>query len=132
MQLLIERLVDMLKALSDKTRLRIFWVLKKADTELCVCEIIDAVDENQYNVSRHLKILKFSRLVKEHRQGKFVYYSVSKSGDKVYKILLDMVNAISDKQLPNDAGRLKKRLLLRKDNKCVIGMHSKKIKSQRD
>ncbi|MEO0074754.1 MAG: metalloregulator ArsR/SmtB family transcription factor, partial [candidate division WOR-3 bacterium] len=59
MKLLIEQLLDMLKALSDQTRLRIFWVLQKAATELCVCELIDILDQTQYNVSRHLKILKY-------------------------------------------------------------------------
>ncbi|MBS4016313.1 MAG: metalloregulator ArsR/SmtB family transcription factor [Candidatus Latescibacteria bacterium] len=123
MKLLIEQLLDMLKALSDKTRFRIFWILQKADAELCVCEIIDALDENQYNVSRHLKILKFSGLVKERKQGKFVYYSISRAGTKVYQALLDMVSSISDKQLPYDAYRLKQRLARRVNGRCVIGMH---------
>lgn len=128
MKLLIEQLLDMLKALSDKTRLRIFWVLQRADTELCVCELTDALEETQYNVSRHLKMLKYAGLVKENKQGRFVYYSVSKLGDKVHNHLLAMVSAISDDSLPADAKRLKQRLSLRKNNVCVVGMHGKKIK----
>lgn len=122
MKLLIEQLLDMLKALSDKTRLRIFWVLQKANTELCVCEIIDAIKENQYNVSRHLKILKNAGLVKERKQGTFVYYSLSKTNDKTHKILIHLVSTISDEILSRDSKRLTKRLALRKDNICVIGM----------
>ncbi|MCI0471241.1 MAG: metalloregulator ArsR/SmtB family transcription factor [Candidatus Aminicenantes bacterium] len=128
MKLLLEQLLDMLKALSDKTRLRIFWVLKKADRELCVCEIIDAIEENQYNVSRHLKILKYSGLVTEQKNGRFVYYAISKAGNRVHKLLLEMVSAISNDTLPYDSKRLLKRLSLRKDGICVIGMQDKKHK----
>jgi len=109
-------------------RLRIFWVLNKAMCEMCVCEIIDAVQENQYNVSRHLRILKNAGLVIENKQGRFVYYSVSKTGDKISKIILNLFSAIPNETLSDDAKRLTKRLSLRKKGKCVIGMYGKKIK----
>lgn len=128
MKLLIDQVLNMLKALSDKTRLRIFWVLQKADTELCVCELIDILHETQYNVSRHLKVLKYANLVKEKKQGRFVYYSVSKFGNKVYKHLLEMISAISENILQTDAKRLKNRLALRKNGICVIGGQEKNKK----
>jgi len=126
MKYLVEQLIDILKALSDKTRLRIMWVLQRAQSELCVCEIIDALEENQYNVSRHLKILKYSGLVQERKQGRFVYYSLSKAGDKAHKIILELISSIDKETLPSDAKRLAKRLSMRKNDKCVIGMQNKK------
>lgn len=114
MKYLIEELIDMLKALSDKMRLRIFWVLHRANTELCVNEIIDAIDENQYNVSRHLKILKYTRLVQERKQGRFVFYSLTKAGDKTHKIIIDLIDSIDKETFPQDAKRLAKTLSLRK------------------
>ncbi|MEO0091718.1 MAG: metalloregulator ArsR/SmtB family transcription factor [candidate division WOR-3 bacterium] len=128
MKPVIETLTDIFKALSDKTRLRIFWILRKAMCELCVCEIIDAVEENQYNVSRHLKILKYAGLVKENKQGRFVYYSITKPADKIHKIILDLFSTISGDVFDADAKKLKKRLSLRENGKCIIGMHGKRIK----
>jgi ArsR family transcriptional regulator len=121
----VNQLIDVLKALSDKTRLRIIWVLQKADCELCVCEIIDSLDESQYNVSRHLKVLKTSGLVKENKQGRWVFYSLSKSAEKVYKSLIQLVATLSEDELLKDAKRLTKRLSIRKNGKCIIGMHDK-------
>ncbi|MCX7785018.1 MAG: ArsR family transcriptional regulator [candidate division WOR-3 bacterium] len=95
---------------------------------MCVCEIIDSVEENQYNVSRHLKILICAGLVTERKQGRFVYYSITKSADKVHKIILDLFSAISGDIFDADAKRLKTRLSLRKEDKCVIGRFGKKMK----
>jgi len=118
----IEKLTDVLKALSDKTRLRTMWVLQRAQGELCVCEIIDALEEKPYNVSRHLKILKNTGLVGERKQGTFVFYSLSKAGDKAHRIILELISSIDKDTLPADAKRLTKRLTLRKNGNCVVGM----------
>ncbi|MEO0076576.1 MAG: metalloregulator ArsR/SmtB family transcription factor [candidate division WOR-3 bacterium] len=128
MKLTIDSIIDIFKALSDKTRLRIIWILHQARCDLCVCEIIDAVEENQYNVSRHLKILKYAGLVHENKQGRFVYYSLTKLGYRLLTIIGDLFSLISDEILATDAQRLKKRLALRENDKCVIGMHGKRIK----
>lgn len=127
MKLTIDSIIDIFKALSDKTRLRIIWILHQARCDLCVCEIIDAVEENQYNVSRHLKILKYAGLVYENKQGRFVYYSLTKLGYRLLTIIGDLFSLISDEILATDAQRLKKRLALRENGKCVIGMHGKRI-----
>ena len=114
MNYLTDSFIEIMKAMSDLTRLRIFWVLHRANTELCVGEIINSIEENQYNVSRHLKILKYAGLVKERKQGRFVYYSLSKTGEKMHKILIDLVSTVSDEILSQDTKRLKKQLSLRK------------------
>jgi len=48
-------LVEVFKALSDETRLRIMKLLE--DEALCVCEIMAVLDMIQSRVSRHLDIL---------------------------------------------------------------------------
>jgi len=120
--ILIQELVDVLKALADQTRLRIIWVLLKAKSELCVCEIMDSLNKSQYNVSRHLKILKNAGLVQERKEGRWVFYSLVKPANQVQKQLLAAIRAISEKVLAEDKKRLEKRLSLRKDGKVVIGM----------
>ncbi len=117
-----EELVDLFKAIAEEIRLRIIWILLKAKSELCVCEIMDALNESQYNVSRHLKILKFAGLVRERKEGKWVFYALAKPKNLIQKRLLEAIRAIPEKLFAEDRKRLEKRLSLRKDGKVVIGM----------
>ena len=66
------------KALADETRLRILALL--LDGELCVCEIIAALELPQSTVSRHLAYLRKSGWVQDRRQGLWMYYRLS-NGD---------------------------------------------------
>lgn len=66
---------DVLKALADPTRLKIIYLLKHG--ELCVCEIFTAMDKPQPTVSHHLNILKKAGIIKFHKEGVWVHYSLS-------------------------------------------------------
>ena len=65
------------KALSDSTRLRIVKIL--AEREMCVCEIMVALDLTQPNASHHLNILEHEGVVRKRREGKWVLYRLSTS-----------------------------------------------------
>jgi DNA-binding transcriptional ArsR family regulator len=79
-----ERLCRLFKALADTTRLRI---LKLLDVrEMCVCEVMIALDLTQPTASHHLKILENAGLVKSRKEGKWVYYSL-KDPETIKKIL---------------------------------------------
>jgi len=52
----MENLVDVLKALSDETRLRILNLLY--EQELCVCDVMETLQISQAKASRHLIYLK--------------------------------------------------------------------------
>ncbi|MDT8442179.1 MAG: metalloregulator ArsR/SmtB family transcription factor [Desulfuromonadales bacterium] len=60
------------KALADETRLRILALLLEG--ELCVCEIMAALDLPQSTVSRHLAYLRNSGWVNDRRQGVWMFY----------------------------------------------------------
>lgn len=62
--------------LSDETRLRCFRLLAVCRTSLCVAEFTDILQKPQYAISRGLAELRKSGLIKEERQGKFVFYSL--------------------------------------------------------
>lgn len=72
----MEKLLDALKALSDETRLRILNLLY--EKELCVCDIMEALQISQAKASRHLVYLKNAGLVKDRKHAQWVYYSMSR------------------------------------------------------
>ena len=63
------------KALADETRLRILKLLEVR--EMCVCEVMVALDLTQPTASHHLGILENAGLVKDRKEGKWVFYSVA-------------------------------------------------------
>ncbi len=63
------------KAMSNPTRLTILKLLKEG--ELCVCEIMTALDRPQSTTSHHLNILKNAGLVKERKEGNWSHYRLS-------------------------------------------------------
>ncbi len=65
------------KCLADDTRL-IALLLISLEQELCVCEIMRALDEqSQPKVSRHLAQLKTSELLVTRRQKQWTFYSLN-------------------------------------------------------
>ncbi|MBT1443974.1 metalloregulator ArsR/SmtB family transcription factor [Shewanella sp. JM162201] len=65
--------VGFFKALADDTRLRILMLII-GETELCVCELTEALGLSQPKISRHLRLLKDAGLLQDRRQGQWVYY----------------------------------------------------------
>ena len=63
------------KALADETRLRILRLL--AVREMCVCEVMVALDLTQPTASHHLGLLENAGLVKDRKEGKWVFYSIA-------------------------------------------------------
>jgi len=63
------------KALADETRLRILKILEIR--EMCVCEVMVALDLTQPTASHHLGLLENAGLVKGRKEGKWVFYKVA-------------------------------------------------------
>ncbi|HCM91039.1 MAG TPA: transcriptional regulator [Lachnospiraceae bacterium] len=68
-------LADFFKIFADSTRIRILCTLLYG--EMCVSEIGDALDMTQSAISHQLRVLKQAKLVKNRREGKTIYYSLS-------------------------------------------------------
>jgi ArsR family transcriptional regulator, arsenate/arsenite/antimonite-responsive transcriptional repressor len=73
----LSKVAEFYKALGDETRLAIVMML--AEQEMCVCEIIDKLGMSQPAVSHHLKILKHANLLRDTREGRWIYYSLSEN-----------------------------------------------------
>lgn len=71
----MKKAAEFFKALGDETRLKIMLML--SEQEMCVCEILDRLKISQPAVSHHLKILKQAGIVKDSREGKWIYYSLN-------------------------------------------------------
>ncbi len=119
----MEAFVSVLKGLSDNSRLRTIWLLCRSNSEICVCEIMDALSMSQYNVSRHLKILKNAGLIREKKDGRWVYYSLIKPENRFHELILQAVSSLPKELFAQDEERLKKRLSLRENGKCVVGIN---------
>jgi DNA-binding transcriptional ArsR family regulator len=87
------------KALSDPVRLDILDFLR--DGEKCVCEIIPHVKLIQPVVSRHLKILKNSGILKDRKDGNKRLYSIT--DQHVFQVIdgvtPELVNSFTAKML---------------------------------
>lgn len=67
-------LAELFKVFGDSTRIKILWALDEA--EMCVCDIAVLLKMTQSAISHQLRLLKQADLVKSHREGKIVYYSL--------------------------------------------------------
>lgn len=126
----MDNYVEIFKALADKTRLRIMRLLSIADRQVCVCEIMDALERPQYQVSKHLNILKNAKLVEGERKGTWVYYTPLKKNSAFNRQLFKLLKEqLSGTEFLKDAEKLKQRLQLREGDVCVVGfVHKSKSK----
>ncbi len=72
---LLYDVAELFKIFGDSTRIRILSALL-AD-ELCVCDICSLLNMTKSAVSHQLRILRQTKLVKNRRSGKEVYYSLA-------------------------------------------------------
>lgn len=92
------RLTQCCHALSDETRVRILERLSAG--ERCVCELTGALGAGQSRLSFHLKALKDAGLVRDRRDGRWMYYSVNPDALAEVAELLERVAVRQQHQLP--------------------------------
>jgi ArsR family transcriptional regulator, lead/cadmium/zinc/bismuth-responsive transcriptional repressor len=71
----LERAAQLFRAMADGPRLRILDLLKKG--EMCVTEIVAALDEKFSTVSQRLRILRSEGLIIRRRAGNHLYYALA-------------------------------------------------------
>ncbi|WP_026375270.1 metalloregulator ArsR/SmtB family transcription factor [Aestuariibacter salexigens] len=65
--------LQLFKCLSDDTRLKSVYIIQALE-EVCVCDLMTALDLEQPKVSRHLAELRKCGVLQDERRGKWVYY----------------------------------------------------------
>lgn len=83
-------LMQILKALSDETRLRILNLLWHE--ELCVCELEMLLDINQSNTSRHLSRLTNAQIISSKKRAQYVYYKINENTLKEYGFIKEILD----------------------------------------
>jgi ArsR family transcriptional regulator len=117
-------LLKIFKALSDETRIRILKLLEGG--ELCVCDIVTALDMIQPKVSFHLCVLKDAGLIKDRKQGKWIHYSLDESDIFRRFLILSILERISKSLCQEDKKRLKEFLKAKKLKGEIITLNVKK------
>jgi ArsR family transcriptional regulator len=87
----LSELEEFFLALSDGTRLRLLSLMRKGETS--VGYLSDEIHQSQPKVSRHLAYLRSAGLVETRRDGKWVYYTISRSQPQFAR---DALNAALD------------------------------------
>lgn len=64
---------QLFKCLADETRL-LSTLLIQAEGELCVCELMEALEDSQPKISRHLAQLRNCGILSDRRDRQWVYY----------------------------------------------------------
>jgi ArsR family transcriptional regulator len=93
------------KCLADATRARLTLLILR-EGELCVCELIHALDDSQPKISRHLAQLRSCGLLLDRRQGQWIYYRINPALPGWVTQVLDTTLQANQPWLQNDAQRL--------------------------
>lgn len=71
----METTLEILKAISDKNRLRVVAALWRFD-ELCACQITELLRVKGATVSRHMGVLQKAGLIESRKDGRWVFYKL--------------------------------------------------------
>ena len=115
----MKKRAQIFKALGDETRLRIMALLIGGD-ELCVCDIMAALNLPQSTVSRHLSNLRNAGLVNDRRQGVWMNYRINQQeiehASAIFELLEKILAGIG--QSAEDRRHLKEHLEIKKQQQC--------------
>ena len=98
------------KALAEETRLKSLLLMYKQG-ELCVCDLMGALNLSQPKVSRHLAELRKHELVQDERRGKWIYYQIN-------PMLAPWVNQVLEITLKHNLTLIEPELKLLKGKSC--------------
>jgi ubiquinone/menaquinone biosynthesis C-methylase UbiE/DNA-binding transcriptional ArsR family regulator len=90
-----DRMLDLLRAIGEVTRLRVVALLR--DAELTVSDLTEILGQSQPRVSRHLRLLAEAGIVHRHREGSWVFFRLVDE-----RPVLDLVEAVLAGLRPDD------------------------------
>jgi ArsR family transcriptional regulator len=99
-------LPQLFAALADRTRLRLLNLIQ--GREVCVCYLVDVLEQSQPKVSRHLAYLRRAGIVRARREGKWMHYSIERPADTGAAAILEATlrSFDSDREMKSDLAKL--------------------------
>lgn len=115
----MKQTAHLFKSLSEEIRIRILLLLHEQG-ELCICDLMAALDLPQSTVSRHVAYLKNAGWLNDRRGGIWMYYSLVDSLDTQRRSLLALI-ADTCRSLPDaDQDRLRlQQYTAGKEQSCI-------------
>lgn len=120
----MQDLLVIFKALSDETRLRIIKLLEGG--ELCVCDLVAALDMSQPKISFHLNALREAGLVKDRKQGKWIHYRIDAEDMLRRMLVLSVTEKIKGQAVADDLSRLNDFIGNKQAKGTVVPVRNKK------
>jgi len=87
--------LEILKALTDQTRLELLSLLRHGE-EICGCDLEKIFSKSQSTISRHLKKLQDANLIESRKDGVKVMYKIK--DPRIFKLLAILDNLIKRNQ----------------------------------
>ena len=69
-----DQFIGIMESLSDPIRINILELMMSG--EICVCDIVKVTGLSQSKTSYHIKTLKYSGLISDRKEGRWVYYKL--------------------------------------------------------
>jgi ArsR family transcriptional regulator len=82
----MDDLLALLKALSDRNRLRVVAALMEFE-ELCVCQILELLQVSGATASRHLSQLVQAGLLTSRKEGRWIFYRLRRGETSLQPLL---------------------------------------------
>ena len=111
------QVLEILKALADRNRLRIVAVLGRYD-ELCACQITELLQVTGASASRHLSILCRAGLIASRKEGRWVYFRLAPSADHASVLQWLEEAGSASEQLAADVAALEKIIGMGREELC--------------
>jgi len=94
-------------------------MISNPDEEACPCEFSDSLQEPEYNISRHLKILRKAGLLSATKDGRWIYHRLV--NESLIQPFYDLVLRLNDEAgiYKDDARRFKTEIKKRATVRCV-------------
>ncbi len=108
----MDKTLSIIKAISDKNRLRILSALLFHD-ELCACQITEFLKVAGATASRHLSQMVSAGVLKNRKQGRWIYFRVNKENILIEPLFVWVEHHLEGStRVEKDLKSLKKILLI--------------------
>jgi len=124
----LEATVGLARALAHPARVRTLAMLHTG--ELCVCQITEVLQLAASTVSAHLRELKLAGLVRERKEGRWVYVGLSKQPETARWIELALEALHGEPQLEADGRLVAELRRLPLEDLCRLGYEAAKANSR--